>query len=180
MSVMRKCVCCDKEYEFCPSCKKKDQPAWMVSFCSEPCKGLFNIISAYNSKRVGKGAVQAYIAEQKITDFTKYTPSIKRALEEVVTVAIAPRVELPKVEPVKVEEHKEVVLPKKAEVVIEKPHEVPIEVKAPIVEPAVVEAPVVAPPIREISHEEVVAPIAPPVSNVEDHQRPRFKRRRRR
>lgn len=111
MSVMRKCVCCGKEYEFCPSCKKKDQPAWMVSFCSEACKGLFNIVSAYNAKRIGKVAAQAYIAEHKITEVTKYTGPVKKALEEILAkplVKEAPKV-LPAVEPIKETPKEEIV-----------------------------------------------------------------------
>ena len=67
MSVMRKCVCCGKEYEFCPNCGKKSQPLWMVSFCSETCKDLFNLVSAYNIGRVGKVAVQTFVTEHNIT-----------------------------------------------------------------------------------------------------------------
>ena len=126
MSVTRRCVCCDKEYEFCPSCKKKEQPAWMVSFCSEACKGLFNIVSAYNARRVGKGAVQAYLAEHKITEFTKYTGPVKRALEEVKATPKPVKVEVSKVAPV-VELLKE---EPKAEPIVEKP-----KTEAPVVEP---------------------------------------------
>ena len=82
MSVARICVCCGKKYEYCPSCKKNSQPGWMFTYCSESCKGLFNIISAYISKRVSKEAVQAYIAEHNITDFTEYTEPVKKILNE--------------------------------------------------------------------------------------------------
>ena len=134
MSVIRKCVCCDKEYEFCPSCKKKDQPAWMVSFCSEPCKGLFNIVSAYNAKRVGKGTVQAYIAEHKITDLTKYTEPVKRVLEEVKATPNPVKVEAPKVEVKEEQKVMPVVELKKeepkAEPIIEEP-----KIEVPVVKP---------------------------------------------
>ena len=80
--MIRKCVCCGKEYDYCPSCHKKDQPGWMTTFCSEPCKELFNIVAAYNVKRVDKSAVRRYVAEHKI-DETKYLGAIKKVLEEV-------------------------------------------------------------------------------------------------
>ena len=83
MSVIRKCVCCGKEYDFCPNCAKKEQPAWMVTFCSVPCKELFNIVSAYNANRIGKAAVQAYVAEHHITG-TNYAEPIRKVLEETV------------------------------------------------------------------------------------------------
>ena len=82
MSVIRKCVCCGKEYDYCPNCAKKEQPSWMFAYCSEGCKELFNIVSAYNSKRIGKPAVQAYVKGHAITP-DKYVDSVKRVLNEV-------------------------------------------------------------------------------------------------
>lgn len=83
MSVIRKCVCCGKEYEFCPGCPRKDQPAWMVTFCSEPCKELFNIVTAYNTKRISKADVKKYVTEHKL-DASKFTGPVKKVLDEVV------------------------------------------------------------------------------------------------
>lgn len=82
MSVKRKCVCCGKEYDYCPSCPKKDQPGWMVTFCSESCKELLNIVSAYNVKRVSKEAVIKYMSEHNL-EVDKYVDSVKRVLNEV-------------------------------------------------------------------------------------------------
>ena len=82
MAVVRKCVCCGKEYEYCPSCPKKDHPGWMVTFCCEECKELFNIISAYNTKRISKEAVREYMSEHKI-DVEKYLDSVKKVFNEI-------------------------------------------------------------------------------------------------
>lgn len=82
MSVIRKCVCCGKEYEFCPGCPRKDQPAWMVTYCSEPCKELFNIVSAYNAKRISKADVKKFVSEHKI-DTSKVTEPVEKVLNEV-------------------------------------------------------------------------------------------------
>lgn len=82
MSVKRKCVCCGKEYDYCPSCPKKDQPGWMVTFCSESCKELFNIVSAYNVKRISKEAVIKYMSEHNL-EVDKYVDSVKKVLNEV-------------------------------------------------------------------------------------------------
>lgn len=86
MAVKRKCVCCGKEYSFCPNCAKANQPQWMVTFCSEGCKDLFHVISGYNMKRLGKADVQAFIAEHNITG-TKYTEPIRKVIDEVVIKA---------------------------------------------------------------------------------------------
>lgn len=105
MSVKRKCVCCGKEYDYCPSCPKNDQPGWMVTFCSEPCKDLFNIISAFNSRRIGKDAVNKYMAEHNI-DSNKYVGSVKEVLDSAkevekkadVTPSVKPSQVAPKIE----------------------------------------------------------------------------------
>ena len=81
MSVLRKCVCCGKEYDYCPACPKKDQPGWMATFCSEPCKELFNIVSAYNTKRIGKDAVRKFVIEHKV-DVSKYLAPVQKVLNE--------------------------------------------------------------------------------------------------
>ena len=81
MAVIRKCVCCGREYEFCPNCSKANEPAWKVSFCSETCKELFNVVSAYNAKRIDRAAVNDFIAAHGITDTTKYSEPIRKVLE---------------------------------------------------------------------------------------------------
>ncbi len=80
--MLRKCVCCGKEYDYCPNCHKNNQPGWMTTFCSQPCKELFNVVSAYNVKRVDKAAVRKFINEHKI-DESKYLNPIKKVLDEV-------------------------------------------------------------------------------------------------
>lgn len=89
MSVIRRCVCCNKEYEYCPGCPKKDQPGWMVTFCSEPCKELFNVVSAYNAKRIGKPVVKKYVSEHSL-DANNYTGPVRKVLDEVMVAAEVP------------------------------------------------------------------------------------------
>lgn len=83
MAVTRNCVCCGRQYDFCPNCSKTSEPAWKVSFCSETCKELFNIVSAYNMNRIDKAAVNAFIAGHGITKITKYTEPIQKVLMEI-------------------------------------------------------------------------------------------------
>lgn len=81
MAVQRQCVCCGKEYEYCPNCAKVKQPQWKVTFCSESCKDLFNMVSAYNTHRISKAQMQSYIAEHGISG-KKYTPSVMKVINE--------------------------------------------------------------------------------------------------
>lgn len=82
MAVIRRCVCCEKEYEYCPNCAKSNQPSWMVTFCCEECKDLFNLVSAYNVKRIGSDAVLDYI-KMHHTAGKKYASSVQKVFDEV-------------------------------------------------------------------------------------------------
>jgi hypothetical protein len=64
----------------------------MFNYDTESCNELFNIISAYNMKVVGKDEVLAVVKKYNITDFAKYKPSIKKVLTELCSVP-APVVE---------------------------------------------------------------------------------------
>lgn len=118
MAVKRTCVCCGKNYEYCPGCHRKDQPAWMATFCSEPCKELFNIISAYNVKRISKDVVKNYLSEHNV-DSEKYVGPVRKVIEEVMKEDVKPVSSLSKAlsqtetkpDIRKVEETKKVVLP---------------------------------------------------------------------
>ena len=93
--MLRKCVCCGKEYDYCPGCHKKDQPGWMVTFCSESCKDLFNIVSAYNVKRIDKAAVRKYVVGHNM-DTSKYLEPIQKVLNEVMETKATVMTKTPK------------------------------------------------------------------------------------
>lgn len=83
MAYERQCICCGKTYQYCPHCGSfSNRPKWMFNYDTESCNELFNIISAYNMKVVGKDEVLAVVKKYNITDFAKYKPSIKKVLAE--------------------------------------------------------------------------------------------------
>ena len=94
MANKRKCVCCGKVYEYCPTCKKNNNEPWMVSFDCLLCKELFNEISLYNVKRISKAAVQDFVKQKGIKDISVYEEPIRKVLEEtqVVTEVVTPKV----------------------------------------------------------------------------------------
>lgn len=79
MSEKRKCLCCGKEYDYCPNCGKASTP-WKFNFDTEACKELFNIISAYNMKIANDDAIQKILDKYSITDFSIYKENIKNIL----------------------------------------------------------------------------------------------------
>lgn len=84
MAKNRTCLCCGKEYQYCPNCQNaKDYPVWKAEFDEMGCKEIFNIVSAYNMKIATAEDVKAVIKKYDITDFNKYKKSIKDKLIEV-------------------------------------------------------------------------------------------------
>lgn len=50
---LRMCCVCHKEYPFC-LCNPEDRlkPAWHFAYCSENCKDIYNITSAFEDGRI--------------------------------------------------------------------------------------------------------------------------------
>ena len=84
MSEKRKCLCCGKEYDYCPNCGKASTP-WKFNYDTEACKELFNIISAYNMNLVKENRVIDILNKYSITDFSIYRDNIKDVLNKINT-----------------------------------------------------------------------------------------------
>lgn len=82
MAEKRKCLCCEKEYEYCVKCGKSQNMPWKVNFDSEPCKELFNIVSAYNMNLVKEDRIKEVLDKYSITDYSVYKKSIRDVLEK--------------------------------------------------------------------------------------------------
>lgn len=80
MAIKRKCVCCGKEYEYCPNCHKQMKPLWMTTFDCELCKEVFNIVSAYNVGMINKDKLKGFVKANGI-DPSNYVESIRKVLE---------------------------------------------------------------------------------------------------
>lgn len=81
MSEKRKCLCCGKEYDYCPNCGKSSTP-WKVNYDTEACKEIFNAVSAYNMKKVGEDYIKEILNKYSITDFYAYKKDIKELLSK--------------------------------------------------------------------------------------------------
>ena len=51
---LRMCCVCHKEYTFCPVCNPEDRlkPTWYFAYCSENCKDIYNVTSAFEDGRM--------------------------------------------------------------------------------------------------------------------------------
>ena len=84
MSKKRTCLCCGREYKYCPTCgADSSKPKWMKDFDTETCKDLFNAVSAIGMGLADKSALQRVVRKYQIKDYSIYKESIKNALEQV-------------------------------------------------------------------------------------------------
>ena len=71
MKDYRTCVVCRKQYSFCPHCgKDKNKPLWLFTFCSEKCKGIYEVMSSYESgefsAKESKNALEKLHCDEKL------------------------------------------------------------------------------------------------------------------
>lgn len=84
MAKERKCLTCQKVYNYCPNCGQySSYPTWMVEFDTESCKELFNAISGYNMGIIDANGVKDVVRKYNITDFSIYKKSIADKLKEI-------------------------------------------------------------------------------------------------
>ena len=81
---VRKCICCTKKYDYCPSCgSDRLKPTWMSDFCSESCMKLWTIATKFNMKTINKDEAKAEIKALNLVDTTKYVDCIKKDLKNI-------------------------------------------------------------------------------------------------
>ena len=51
---LRTCCVCRNQYSFCPVCNSEDKnkPTWHFAYCSENCKSIYEITSAFEDGRM--------------------------------------------------------------------------------------------------------------------------------
>ena len=51
---LRTCCVCRRTYQFCPVCNSEDvnKPSWYFAYCSENCKDIYEITSAFEDGRM--------------------------------------------------------------------------------------------------------------------------------
>lgn len=82
----RICMCCGKEYEYCPSCSKYKGTAMSAGFDCDVCKEIFNAVSGYNIGVLTLDDVKVVLDKYNIADVSVY----KGVVKEVLMKATAP------------------------------------------------------------------------------------------
>lgn len=86
----RICLTCGKAYEYCGSCPTSlNLPVWKNLFDTENCKTIFETVSDYAQKVIGKDVAKKKLSKCDITG--RYKENIKRYLNEIIA---EPKVEV--------------------------------------------------------------------------------------
>lgn len=78
----RKCVICATDYHYCPSCDKS-KPVWMMSFCSENCKTIYEVCSRYNMKKIDEADARNILDKCDLTDLEHFTKNTQKIIKEI-------------------------------------------------------------------------------------------------
>lgn len=83
----RTCCVDGTKYEYCPTCSRDiDKPSWMVSYCCENCKKIYEACAGYNMNELTKEEAFEILKDVEIGDINKYSPATQKAIEEITAV----------------------------------------------------------------------------------------------
>lgn len=84
----RICHTCGSEYEYCPGCARSaGKPEWMLIWCSDECKDVFEALSAYNLQVGTAEDVKDALQKHEVVGYEKYIPRIRKQLQKIVPAA---------------------------------------------------------------------------------------------
>lgn len=77
-----KCVLCGKEYYYCNVCNSTD-PSWMISFCSDNCRQIYNVVASYSMKKLTQEQANGKLKELDLKNENNYSEATKGLLSEI-------------------------------------------------------------------------------------------------
>ena len=82
---MRKCIICGKEYEYCGTCSdtSNQKETWRNLYCSENCKQIFEVLSAYAFEHIDAQEAQKKLGALDLSKIDSFKDSFKKQIEEI-------------------------------------------------------------------------------------------------
>lgn len=81
----RVCATCGKTYKFCPSCGEDAlKPAWMVEYCTEDCKDIWEIATKFNLKVMTKEQARTEMLKIKLNPIDTYSDAVKQDIKNII------------------------------------------------------------------------------------------------
>lgn len=94
MATKRICHTCGKQYEYCPACGKyRSLPKWMINWCGQECKDVFDVLTNYHMGDANKEDVQT-VLDIYGSNPGKYSDKIKGQLDEILSKKKAKKPEI--------------------------------------------------------------------------------------
>lgn len=105
---LRTCICCGKEYEYCPVCSKYDKyPSWMANFHNKNCREIFKTAIEYVSNNISDEEARARLDKCNLDEKENFETSVLEMIEKLYPseIEIMPEPEIATDESTEVEEN---------------------------------------------------------------------------
>lgn len=111
---LRTCICCGKEYEYCPRCGKYDQyPHWMTNFHDANCREIFQTAIEYMSHNITDDQARTRLDKCDLSNKVTFDSTVQRMIDTL----YPPKVEImPKPEVTESEETEQPLVRKKIKI----------------------------------------------------------------
>lgn len=82
MAQTRTCILCKNKYSYCPTCSRdKDKPTWYSILCSENCKNVNDIISAFYANKISIKDAKSALEKIDVASMNIMEEENKKAIE---------------------------------------------------------------------------------------------------
>lgn len=90
MAKNKKCILCQKEYEYCDTCRSKSyfEPAWRNAWDTENCKDIFGVLATYINGKISAVDAKKQLKDFDLKDKDGFIPKMKKAVDEIMAVII--------------------------------------------------------------------------------------------
>ena len=92
----RKCLCCNVDYHYCPTCSQdRMKPSWMSEFHDENCKNIFDICTRFNMELMSKEDAQKALNACDLSNKENFKDYVKRDIANIFAKPAAPKAAKP-------------------------------------------------------------------------------------
>ncbi len=80
----RKCLCCNVDYHYCPTCSQdRMKPSWMSEFHDENCKNIFDICTRFNMQLMSKAEAMTALSACDLSQKANFKDYVQRDITNI-------------------------------------------------------------------------------------------------
>lgn len=83
MAYTRECTVCHKKYEYCYCDQFRDKPRWMIMYCSDNCRKIFDTLQRHFTKEITDEEAIKRLDECDLSVMENATETAKKDLAEI-------------------------------------------------------------------------------------------------